>query len=223
MLASQSPRRFLARSRAARETASVSSRPPGPGRLRAARAAGLRPRSNWLPLALLALALALLVPETLDDPAAWFADQLARAFDPAGIDGLALPRFGPGFALVIGALVAVALVRAGPRQGGSLVPAIDARRARIPIATRIALTGLGTILALWLLAPVVAAAARSVDASPASLVSFWLVWLRRTLLVLAGAAGLLAALEWLASAKQLWLALHLTPEQVRELRQNRPR
>lgn len=199
----------------------MSSRPPGPGRLRAARAAGLRPRSSWLPLALLALALALLIPTTLDDPAAWFAHLLARAFEPSAIDRLTLPRVGPGIALVIGALIAVVLVRSGPRQ--PLLPPIDARRARIPIATRIALTGLGSILALWLLAPVVAAAARSVDGTSASLVSFWLFWLRRALLVLAGCAGLLAVLEWLASARQLWLALHLNPEQVRELRQTRPR
>lgn len=201
----------------------MSSRPPGPGRLRAARAAGLRPRSSWLALALLALALALAVPSNLDGPAAWLARQLARAFEPAAIDQLALPRPGSWLALAIAVLVALVALRSVAGSGRTLVPAIDPRLARIPIATRIALTCLGAILAITLLAPVVAAAARSVDASAASLAHFWSSWLDRGLLVLAGCAGLLGLFEWLASARRLWLALHLTPEQTRELRHTRER
>jgi hypothetical protein len=169
-------------------------------------------------LALLALALALAVPTSLEGPAAWLARQLARAFEPAAIDQLALPRLGPWLALAIGSLVALVALRSLAGSPRPLTPALDPRRARIPIATRIALTGLGTILAVWLLAPVVAGAARSVDVPPDSLASFWSIWLSRALLVVAGCAGLLGLLEWLASAKQLWLALHLTPDQVRQLR-----
>lgn len=169
-------------------------------------------------LALLALTLALALPTTLESPAAWLARQLARAFEPAAIDQLALPRLGPWLALTIVSLAGIVVLHSASRSSRPLTPAIDARRARISIGMRIALTGLGSILALWLLAPAVAAAARSVDASATSLASFWSFWLRRCLLVVAASAGLLGLLEWLASARQLWLALHLTPDQSRELR-----
>ncbi|MFV8749081.1 hypothetical protein ACNOYE_00875 [Nannocystaceae bacterium ST9] len=186
----------------------------------------MRPHTRALPLALIALALGLLVPASLDAPAAWLGRALARAFDsttngPSGPP--TLPSPGLALALAIGSLLAVAALHALASPKVPLRPAIDARRVELPIALRIALAGLGLLLALWLLAPIVAAAARSVDASPASLAELWLAWLRRALLTLAGCAGLLAALEWIASARRLWLALHLDDDRARELRQTRGR
>jgi hypothetical protein len=172
-------------------------------------------------LAVLALVMALAIPGTLDGPATWLDGQLAGAFEPGAIDRLALPRPGPWLALVIGSLLVIGALPAGSGVRRPLVPGIDLRRARIPIVTRIALTCMGTIVALWWLAPAVAAAARSVDVSPDSLASFWLSWLRRALLVVAGCAALLGVVEWLAGARRLWLALHLTPAQERELRHTR--
>ncbi len=201
----------------------MSSQPPGPGRLQAARASGLRPRSGWLVLAVLALALARLVPANLEGPAAWLDHRLARAFDPSPSDLLGNPVHGSWLALATGSLVALAAVRAIAGSRARLVPAIDAARAQIPIATRIGLTCLGLVLALGLLGPVVAAAAHGVDVPPSSLATFWLAWLRRALLSVAVCAGLLGVLERIASAKQLWLALHLSPEQARALGQTRQR
>jgi len=204
----------------------VSSRPPDPGRLRAARAAGLRPRASWLGLALLALGLALLVPSSLELPAAWLARQLERAFEGSPRDAIgsgplaSLPR-GIGLALLAASLLALIALRLGSAPRLPLRPAIDPRRAQIGVATRIGLCSLGILISLWMLAPVVAAAARSVDAPPDALAILWSTWLRRALLVVSASAGAIALLEWLASARALWLALHTTPEQDRESRHTR--
>ena len=56
---------------------------------------------------------------------------------------------------------------------------------------------------------------------PDALAILWSTWLRRALLVVSASAGAIALLEWLASARALWLALHTTPEQDRESRHTR--
>lgn len=186
--------------------------PPGPARVRLARAAGLRPRSPWLVPSALCLALAAALPS--------LGAGLARAMR-AGLDGrqhdLEVMVFETGSIGLVGVVViAVAVIAASGGLGW-------VRRVKLGRVGEIAGSpgwlGVLVLLALVLaLRGVVAGAARSVDASPVGLVALWCEWPRRALTAI-GCAGLVAAVIELARGRaELRRALRQTPAEARESR-----
>lgn len=180
---------------------------------------GLRARAPRLSLAAIALGLALPLDQAkLDGCAAWLDRQLVRAFEAEPAVVLAVPeQLGLGVTITLAALVGGALVIGLGRTHTPLSPPIAARRLEPSPLIEALVLMIGVALASSLALPVVAAAARSVDASPTALVSVWLIWLRRALLSVGACALMIGACEWLVSARALWRALHVTDEQAREL------
>lgn len=146
-----------------------------------------------------------------------FARAGAGVGEGAGVDLSVLGRVATAALLGL-ACVAVAawLLRPSGRRGSPRELGVreDAEQIAPALAGPIAVAAL---LALaWTLAAAPAAAARSVDATAFALSTVWLGWARRLLLSLAGLATVAGILERLASARRLWQALHLSPEQARE-------
>jgi hypothetical protein len=189
--------------------------PPSPQRVRAARDLGLRPRSPLLVLAGLALvvwALLGLMPLA----AAWLSNALVLAF--AGPPALASPALARASGLALLALLGAILLATlglGPRRRKQRALGIRPDAETIPswIAQAICALGLGLVVALGL--PVLAGAARSVDASPEGLALAWIAWTRWGLLALAMIAGCVGVIERRVAAARLWRALHLSREQAR--------
>jgi len=190
--------------------------PPSPQRVRAAHDLGLRPRSPLLVLAgfaLLVWALLGLTPLA----AAWLSNALALAFaGPPALGSPALARSsGLGLLALLGAIL-LATLGLGPRRRKQRAlgvgPNADATRSWIALA----ICGLGLGLAVALGLPVLASAARSVDASPEGLALAWLAGTRWGLLALAMIAGSVGVIERRVAAATLWRALYLTREQARE-------
>lgn len=190
--------------------------PPNQGRLRDARAAGLRPRSSLLGLAAVALLGAGLLAWLGARAPGWLGRSLERAFVGAELD---VPDATLSTALLLGllgGLVAVAVTLAGRRPSPRSL-GVAPTLGEIPIW----LTLVSCIAALVLLGvglrPVVAAAARGVDVAGVSGAwLLWSTWLGRGLLSLAMVMGLLGVIERLISARLLWQGLHLTRAQARE-------
>jgi hypothetical protein len=192
--------------------------PPNQGRLRDARAAGLRPHSGMLGLAAVALLGAGLLAWLGARAPAWLGRSLERAF--LGAEPIAAsPDATLSTMLLLGLLGSCAAVtvilssrRPSPRSLG-----VPPTLGEIPIwLTLVSCIAALVLLGAWL-RPVVAAAARGVDVAGVSGAwLLWSTWLGRGLLGLAVVAALLGVIERLISARLLWQGLHLTREQARE-------
>jgi hypothetical protein len=190
--------------------------PPNQGRLRDARAAGLRPFSSMLGLAAVALIGAGLLTWLGARAPGWMGMSLERAFvgaDPAGPDATRCTVLLLG---LLGSCAAIAVTLAGRRPSPRSL-GVSPTLGEIPpwstlVSCIVALVLLGAVLR-----PVVAAAARGVDVADVSGAwRLWSSWLGRGLLSLAAVAALLGVIERLVSARVLWQGLHLTRAQARE-------
>lgn len=190
--------------------------PPSRKRVRAARALGLRPRSGLLMLSAVALLLVALL-ELRPLAVGWLSDQLVLAFrDPLALDTASLTA---SLGVVLLALLGVAsMLAAGVRSDARAREPlhIPPRAEQLPGLITVTLVGVALILIVIASRGALAAAARSVDASPEALAHVWLAWVRRGLLTLAVVAACVGVIERQLSARRLWLALHLTPAQARE-------
>ena len=189
---------------------------PSPRRVARAHAAGLRPEARWLAAGVLCAVASMLVGAV--DVAAVGAD--LRLGDPVGDPGAAvragLSLLGSMLAAGVGAAILVRVMT------GGLGPIDGRARARLgPVSARPGLaatlpaTVLGLLAALVLVAGVIAAATRSVDATQAGLLVLWQEWaviaLASVSTVLIG-IGLLELTSW-RSAR--WRALHQTVQDAR--------
>lgn len=190
--------------------------PPSEQRQRAARAAGLRPRSRSLGLAGVALLVLVILASLAARAPVWIGAALERAFTHTG-PGLPDPSLGAAALLVLLAtLGAAALVSQGRRHSRRKL-GVDAELGEIPPWVALGSCVTALLLALAWLRPALAGAARSVDVAGVS--GLWLVWTRwlgRGLLTLALVAASVGVLERLVSARRLWQGLHLTRAQARE-------
>lgn len=198
--------------------------PPSPQRIRDARAQGLRPRSGLLVLAGLALTMwALLELEPVPIAASSLSRWLALGFaEPLGrVEAIA---FGSsdraslcvagllGLLALLGASMIVGFGRAPARRKLQIAPGAESVPAGFAVLFCVAALGLGVVAGL----PVLASAARSVDAGPQALTVVWIAWARRGLLALALICAGVGVIERLVSDWSLWRALHSTRAQARE-------
>jgi hypothetical protein len=190
--------------------------PPNQGRLRDARAAGLRPRSSMLGLAAVALLGTGLLGWLGARAPAWLAASLQRAFvgaEPTAPDATLCTMLLLG---LLGSCAAIAVIVAGRRPSPhslGVSPTLGEIPAWLMLVSCVAAL---VLLGAWL-RPVVAAAARGVDVAGVSGAwLLWSAWLGRGLLSLAVVAALLGVIERLISARLLWQGLHLTRAQARE-------
>jgi hypothetical protein len=166
---------------------------------------GLRPRSSHLHLA----GVALLLLAVLERGSAWSFDPHARANLLAEVSAGAWPSsaawIGGGGLLALCLALITAVVLVGP-QARVAASVRAGERASSP--ARLAASVLAGVVALALLGTgLLAAAARSVDASDASLLAIWATWLGRGLLAVIGAATLVGLGEWWIAARRLRAAL----------------
>lgn len=198
--------------------------PPDARRRRAARAAGLRARAPRLVLVPLALVLAWpLDGAGVHELSEWFAARLDAVFverlEPASLATM-LGSIGEVALLVFAGATVLALVLALARGRARLDPPLLPTRSQPSSLLRVALLGLAVVIVARLVAlPLLAAAARGVDASATAMLVLWCAWLRRALLGLVAAAALVGVIEYLCSARRLWLALHLDRESARRARE----
>lgn len=190
--------------------------PPSPRRVARAHAAGLRPEARWLGAGVLCAVASLLVGAV--DVAAVGSD--LGVGDPSADPGAAvragLGLLGSLLAAGVGAAILVRVIT------GGLGPVDGHARERLgPISARVGsgatLSGtvLGLLAALLLVAGVIAAGVRSVDATQAGLLTLWQEWavvaLSSVGAVLVG-IGMLELTSW-RSAR--WRVLHQTVEEAR--------
>ncbi|KIG14205.1 hypothetical protein DB30_06954 [Enhygromyxa salina] len=184
--------------------------------MRDARAAGLRPRSPSLALALAALVCLAILAGLRARAPGWIGAALERAFtqtEPA------LPDPSLAAAALLGVLATLASAamlfhgrRASRRRLGVVVEV-----GEIPPWVALGSCVTALVLTLVWLRPAVAGAARCVDTPGlAGLWSVWSGWLGRGLLALALVAASVGVFERLVSARRLWQGLHLTRTQQRE-------
>jgi hypothetical protein len=190
--------------------------PPNQGRLRDARAAGLRPRAPMLSLAIVALLgtgtlawLGARAPE-------WLAAALERAFvgaSPAAPDASLCATLLLGLLGTCAAVLAIVSSRRPTPRSLGVSPTLGEIPPWLTFVS--CLVGLA-LLAAWL-RPVVAAAARGVDVGGVDGTwRLWSTWLGRGLLSVAVVAAGLGVIERLISARLIWQGLHLTRAQARE-------
>ncbi len=148
---------------------------------------------------------------------------LARAFT----DGTSGSGERAGILVLVGVPLLVAgvvgIARSFRGRSPRLRPGIDPRNLALPAGVIVLSTVVGALVIVAQIEPVLAAAARSVDASPAALSLLWIAWARRVAVAALVVVISLGLLEWLVSRLRLWHALHLTPAQQRELARERPR
>lgn len=190
--------------------------PPSRKRVRAARALGVRPRSGLLMLAAVASLLVALL-ELRPHAERWLSDQLALAFTR----GLALDSASSTASLgvvLLALLGAASMIAVGVRSHARAHEAIHIppRAEQLSGWITVTLVGLAVVSIVIASRGALAAAARSVDASPEALAHVWSDWVRRGLLTLAVVAACVGVIERQLSARRLWLALHQTPAQARE-------
>lgn len=195
---------------------------PSPGRLTAARRAGLRPRSRLGVTALVAAGLACagyggakLAPMILH---AALVGAL-RGELPGGLSGgPSAVSAGVGLTLLFSGLAGCLTLARARARVSSAEPGLEPGLDEIATPLRWALCGLALVLVIAALRAGLAGAARAVDAplEPETLVVLWSTWLWRALIALACLCGVLGVIERLASARRLWQGLHLTPAQARE-------
>jgi hypothetical protein len=190
--------------------------PPNQGRLRDARAAGLRPRSSMLSLAAVALLGTGLLAWLGARTPGWLAASLERAFvgvEPPTPDATLCTMLLLG---LLGSCALVAVIAAGRRPSPRSL-GVSPTLGEIPPWLTLASCIVAIVLLGAWLRPVIAAAARGVDvAGVAGAWLLWSTWLGRGLLGLAVVATVLGVIERLISARSLWQGLHLTRAQASE-------
>ena len=190
--------------------------PPSQRRLRDARAAGLRPRSGLVSLAVVALLAAVAVTWVGPRAVAWIGSALEHAIAGGRVTPPDTGRFG---ALLVGliacgvVLAVLVVARRPPERSLGVSPSLGEAPAW--------LTMISCIVAIMLLVawmrPVIAAAARGVDVGEVAIAwHVWSTWIVRGLLALACVAAGLGVVERLVGARRLWLGLHLTRAEARE-------
>lgn len=190
--------------------------PPSPRRVARAHAAGLRPEARWLGAGVLCAVASLLVGAV--DVASIGSDLgVGDPFtDPGAAVRAGLPLLGSLLAAGVGAAILVRVIVGGlgPVDGRAR-ERLGPVSARPGLGTTLAGTVLGLLAALLLVAGVIAAGVRSVDATQAGLLILWQEWavvaLASVGAVLVG-IGLLELASW-RSAR--WRALHQTVEEAR--------
>ena len=190
--------------------------PPSPRRLSRAHAAGLRPEARWLAAGVTCVVGSMLVGAV--DVAVIGAD--LGVGDPAADPGAGV-RAGLGLlgSLLAAAVGAALLVRV---ITGGLGPVDGRARERLgPVTARAGIgatlpgTVLGLAAALVLVAGVIAAGVRSVDATQAGLLMVWQQWASLALASVGAVLIGIGVLELTAWRSARWRALHQTVEQAR--------
>ncbi len=189
---------------------------PGPGRLRRAWVAGLRPRASWLPVAAAAGLLAVALQDLAARPSAVFDVRPLTTDSSTWLTTVA----GAVVALWIVAAAVVMAVAVLTRQLGGistreraqlgLEPARPVAWPRVLLSLAL---GLGLTMAM---VGVLAGAARSVDASQAGLIALWLGWAVQAATAIAVGLGTAGLIELLLDRHDRHGRLFQTRQQVRD-------
>ena len=198
---------------------------PSPGRIRAARAQGIRAGTRSLLLGAGVLSLVAVGPALVRAMATAFGalgggteQDLAAVFS-----GALLPALGlfPAVMASLWLAISVATGHLQPRREGSLVALARRLRGRggegVDVAPPLALLGAAiALLAVVTLGGLaVAPAVRAADASGPALATLWQNWAVRASLFLGTTCVLLGVAQHVLARRRIFRALHVSPDEAR--------
>ncbi|TPV94147.1 MAG: hypothetical protein B7733_16895 [Myxococcales bacterium FL481] len=192
---------------------------PSPRRRHDAWRAGLRGSGRFARLATASAGLWLVVHFAAGE---WLAERPLAWPSASHADGREALRWAARGWLIVALTLAVASGLAAGFSGrfgwvssGWIHPPLP-RPPRVPAAWAWLTWAAWSGLAVAIVRPAIAGAARAVDASTPSLTRFWAAWAEQTLATVAVLGGLWAVLEGIVERRAITSALTLSAEQTRE-------